>query len=190
MRTDKDALKEYLPYIVIQVERAEADDIMARLSRLCVSTQEKCLIISGDQDFIQLQIDNIFVKQWDTKHDRWISHPEPRRYLFEHVVKGDLGDGIPNAYSLDDHYITKAMRAPKVTTKKLNEMWENGPGELAASPHFKRNVMLIDLKRTPQEIQAEVERQYHFAPEKNKSRVLDYFIKNNLRVLTKSIGDF
>lgn len=190
MATVKEEIKEFMPYTVIEVEKAEADDIIARLSRLCVNTQEMCLIISGDHDFIQLQIDNIFVKQYDTKHDRWITHAEPKRYLFEHVIKGDLGDGIPNVYSLDDHYITKANRAPKVTTKKLEQMWTEGPGELVSSPHFKRNVMLIDLKKTPQDIQSDIEREFHFAPEKNKSKVLNYFIDNNLRLLTKSIGDF
>jgi len=190
LSTVKEEIIENMPYKVVEVVGAEADDIIAWLSRHAVNAQEPCLIISGDHDFIQLQIDNIFVKQYDTKHDRWITHDEPRRYLFEHVIKGDLGDGIPNAYSLDDHYVNKVSRAKPVTKKKLDELWENGPGELASSPHFKRNLEMIDLRRTPEQIKLNIRDTYFALPNKDKSRVLNYFIKHSLRKLAQSLGDF
>ncbi len=48
-------LKEFFPYRVIQVETAEADDIIGTLCHQFGNTSEKILIISGDKDFRQLQ---------------------------------------------------------------------------------------------------------------------------------------
>ena len=183
-------LEEHFPYVVIKVANAEADDVIGTLARHCVQNQEHVLIISGDKDFIQLQADNIFVKQWDNAHQRWVSHAEPKRYLFEHVIKGDMGDGIPNVYSQDDHYITKAARAKPVRTKALEEMWAGGVGELTSSPQFKRNITLIDLKRTPAEIQSEILNRLQNYPKKAKSGLMTYFMKHQLKQLSTAIGEF
>ena len=58
----REELKEFFPYKVIQVETAEADDIIATLvmnreEKLngVVSEQEPILILSSDKDFVQLQ---------------------------------------------------------------------------------------------------------------------------------------
>lgn len=49
----RDELREYLPYRVIEVEGAEADDVIAVLAAR-FSPTESVLIISEDKDFIQL----------------------------------------------------------------------------------------------------------------------------------------
>jgi len=185
----KDELIEYFPYTVIQIEKTEADDIIGVLARHCIEQQEACLIVSGDKDFIQLQADNIFIKQWDTKNERWMTDANPKRFMFEHVMRGDLADGIPNVYSPDDQFITKAARQKKITTKLLDTLWEQGL-ESADLPYLKRNITLIDLRRTPKELQEQIIAAYHSSPKKNKSQVLNYFIKNNLKQLTPSLGDF
>ena len=59
----RDELKETFPYKVLQVDGAEADDIIATLVSVVSKTPklfEKILILSGDKDFIQLQsYDNV-----------------------------------------------------------------------------------------------------------------------------------
>lgn len=186
-------IDEIFPYKVIKISKAEADDVIGTLARHCVEIQEKCLIISGDKDFIQLQIDNMWVKQYNPRTDSFVSHPEPKRYLFEHVIKGDQSDGVPNAYSLDDHYIVKTSRAKPVTKKKLDDIWDN-PCQFDRLTHefpfLKRNIKLIDLKSTPKEIKESVLNTYAKQIVKDKSQVLNYFIKNNLKVLTRSLGEF
>ena len=52
----KDELSYWFPYKLIQVEKAEADDIIAILVNLI---QERTLILSSDKDFVQLQTFNI-----------------------------------------------------------------------------------------------------------------------------------
>ena len=60
----RDELKETFPYKVLQVDGAEADDIIATIVNLVSKTPnlfEKILIMSGDKDFIQLQLSLIHI---------------------------------------------------------------------------------------------------------------------------------
>lgn len=50
----RNELKEFFPYRVIEVDGAEADDVIASLCHRFGNTDEKILIISEDQDFLQL----------------------------------------------------------------------------------------------------------------------------------------
>ena len=50
----KDELKEHMPYKVIEIDTAEADDIIAALVKKSYYTNQNVLILSGDKDFIQL----------------------------------------------------------------------------------------------------------------------------------------
>ena len=94
----KDEIKENFPYRYMYVERCEADDIIAVLSKVI---KEDVLIISGDKDFQQLQkYDNI--TQWSPNLNRMIDCVQPEEFLKEHVLKGDTSDGIPNILSNDN----------------------------------------------------------------------------------------
>lgn len=177
---------ESMQWPVIKVDGAEADDIIGTLAR---SAKSPTLITSADKDFIQLQINNPHIKQWDSIHQRWVSHDQPARYLFEHVVRGDLGDGIPNIYSQDDHYITKPGKAKKIMQTNLDRWWNEGIAEIKDLPGFKRNMTLIDLRKTPVNIQADIAAKAAL-PAKNKSKVIDYLITHRLRNLTPHLGDF
>ena len=54
----KEELTEWFPYKLVQVEKAEADDIIAVLVELI---NERSLILSSDKDFVQLIDKNDFV---------------------------------------------------------------------------------------------------------------------------------
>jgi 5'-3' exonuclease len=101
----KQELKDNFPYRVIQVETAEADDIIATLAGY---DQQDTLILSGDKDFIQLHNDTI--KQYDPVKKKFIKHDNPVGYLYEHILKGDAGDGIPNILSDDDVFVVEGKR--------------------------------------------------------------------------------
>lgn len=60
----KDELAEHFPYRVIQIESAEADDIIAVLAKHASRNNQKALIVSSDKDFKQLlQYDNVAIYQ-------------------------------------------------------------------------------------------------------------------------------
>ena len=96
LNTIKGELTEHFPYKVVHLDRAEADDIIAVLARNWID--EKVLILSGDKDFMQLQkYEN--VDQYSPVQKKFLRVKNPQEFLFEHIARGDLGDGIPNCLS-------------------------------------------------------------------------------------------
>ena len=67
----KNEIKEFLPYKVIELETAEADDIIAVLTR---RVKEKILILSGDKDFIQLH--NARIRQYNPVLNKFVGNGE------------------------------------------------------------------------------------------------------------------
>ena len=121
----RDELKETFPYKVLQVDGAEADDIIATLVGVVSRTPklfEKILILSGDKDFIQLQShDN--VKQYSPTLKKYINGVDPNEYKIEHIFRGDRGDGIPNILSPDNTF-AEGLRQKPLGKNKINECIE------------------------------------------------------------------
>jgi len=141
----KEELIAYSPYKVIEVDDAEADDVIGVLTVDCIDRNEEVLIVSRDKDFQQLNIGNHgLVSQWNKKDDIFIEVENPPRFIFEHVLKGDSSDGIPNILSPIDTFITKTRQKP-MTSKKIEYYWENRE-ELDGDERFELNKRLIVLK--------------------------------------------
>ena len=83
----KDELRQWFPYKLIQVEKAEADDIIAILVNLI---QERTLILSSDKDFVQLQTFNI--RQYSPMQKKFVDSETAERSLHEKIIRGDVGD--------------------------------------------------------------------------------------------------
>ena len=192
----KSEIKEYFPYRVIQVARAEADDVIGTLTNkfgvyLNNETNERILILSGDKDFGQLQ-KYANVEQFSPVTKRWVKVPDPRRFLREHIMKGDRGDGIPNFLSNDSCIVAKERQKP-LASKKLNLWVDQEPEDFCNEEmlrNYKRNEQLVDLDFVPNEIRNEVNRQYEEYEIPDRKGLLNYFIKNRLKLLTECIGDF
>lgn len=185
-------LKEYFPYRVIDIESAEADDIIATLvtSASFRSDCSEVLILSGDKDFIQLhKYGN--VKQYDPVRKKWITHTDPEQYLKEHILKGDAGDGVPNILSSDNCFVIGERQRP-LTAKKIEHYLKLTPTEMetAVARNYMRNKQLIDLDQTPEDIRVKVMESYHSQNDKDRSKLMNYFIANKLRNLTEHIGEF
>ena len=190
----RDEIKEYFPYKVIQIDTAEADDIIGTLSHyININSDDAILILSGDKDFIQLHKFKK-VKQYDPVHKRWVKHKDPHKYLIEHIAKGDRGDGVPNMLSRDDVFVTggrqKPMRTKYLDTLKGNvDDIENKFNNEEIKRGWLRNRMLIDLKFIPEEIQKKVLDQYN-TPTKGREKLFNYFVKHKLKHLMKDISEF
>ena len=183
-------LKEYFPYRVIDIESAEADDIIATLVRIS-SLDEAVLILSGDKDFIQLQkYDN--VKQYDPVRKKWITHDNPERYLAEHVLKGDSGDGVPNVLSSDNCFVIGERQKP-LTQKKIDALIDlglDGKFDHALARNYMRNKHLIDLSMIPVDVKDKILESYNGQGDKGRDKMFNYFIANKLKNLMESIGEF
>jgi 5'-3' exonuclease len=184
-------LKEFFPYRVIDVESAEADDIIGTLCQEFGNTNEKILILSGDKDFQQLQ-QYINVQQYDPVRKKKIICNDPERFLLEHIIKGDAGDGIPNILSDDNSFVVGKRQSP-VTQKKLDNLAAINLDGKYDHPNFRnymRNKQLIDLTQIPANVRQNILESYTLQGGKKSPNLLNYFIANRLRNLTDSIGDF
>lgn len=192
----REELRDVFPYPTIKVESAEADDIISALVHRDGRELggEPILIVSADKDFMQLQkFSN--VKQYDPIRKRWITTPDAQTYLFEHILKGDSGDGIPNFLSADDTFVSggrqKQLRSKVINEILANELPENWSGITDETlRNYNRNRMLIDLSYVPDNIKEEVFVQYGDQQGKTRAKLFNYFIKNKLKNLMENITEF
>ena len=183
----KQEIKDFLPYKVIAVESAEADDIIATL---CKRTNEKVLILSGDKDFIQLHNDRI--KQYNPVLYKFVGKDEdPYKYIREHILKGDRSDGIPNVLS-DDNVFIEGRRQTPLSKKKiegwLNEVLPTFTEE--QEKNYLRNRQLIDLSFVPEWLEQNINREFNDVKVATRDKILGYFINKKLKTLIESIDEF
>ena len=187
----RDELKTFFPYKVIQVETCEADDIIGVIAHeegTELNMGEPILILSGDKDYIQLH-KYANVKQYDPVRKRWISNANPEKYLAEHIIKGDAGDGIPNVLSVDNAFVMGIRQRP-ITQKRLAEWADINNMDDEVKRNYMRNRALIDLNEVPQSMKEEILSIWNEENGKDRSQLLNYFIKNKLRNLMECITEF
>jgi hypothetical protein len=192
----RDELKENFPYKVVQVSKVEADDIIASLCikhgvELKTASTEKILIVSSDKDFLQLQR-FVNVEQYSPMAKKFLRESDPEKFLREHIIRGDTGDGIPNILSADDSFVSGTRQKP-VTEKKLNtwltQEFESFCDETMLR-NVKRNEMLIDLSKVPVEYQTKILETYETAPKNGRDKLMNYFIKNRMKQLMLNLQEF
>jgi 5'-3' exonuclease len=189
----KEEVKGNFPYVVLQVESAEADDLIATMVDRYGNNGEKIMIVSGDKDFAQLQRYKN-VSQYSPITKKMIKVDDPMEYLFEHVIRGDSGDGVPNILSRDDVFVNGLRQKPlqkKKVASMIDEMKRGiTPFDGEVKRNYLRNIQLIDLTRVPDDIRQEVIYKYTNYERKDRSLLLNYFIKNKLKNLMSDIQEF
>jgi len=192
LNTVKEELIEFFPYKVLEVYGAEADDIIAALCLELEFDNGKTLILSGDKDFVQLQ-KYTNVSQYSPITKKFVNGIDPHEYLYEHILKGDVSDGVPNVLSPDNTFVDGLRQRP-LSKKKISSwagpMCEQMLPNDETKRNYQRNRKLIDLKESPKELFLECLESYHKAPEGDRSKLLNYFIDNRLKELMDNIGDF
>lgn len=186
----KNDLREHFPYKVLDVDGAEADDVIAVLAKIH-HKNEKIVICSKDADYKQLQkYDN--VKQYDPKTGIFIKSNDVHKELKEKIIRGDSGDGITNILSQDDCLVIK-KRQTAISSKKIEE-WVNQTPEQFCNEDmlskYNRNLMLIDFEYIPSYIQEGVMQEFSNEVCGSKSKIYKYFIENNMIDLLEIIEDF
>ena len=185
----KNEIRDNFPYVVMYVEKCEADDIIAVLVKQ--QKEKKYMIVSGDKDFIQLQkYPN--VKQYAPIQKKFLGEDlDPKMYLKELIIKGDRSDGIPNILSHDDVFKTGEKQKP-INKKRLEE-WsniDNIPLGSETMKFYNRNKHLIDFDEIPKSIEETIINSFETYKVKGRSLLLNYFINNKLKSLIDKIDDF
>jgi len=187
----KQELKDNFPYKVIDVEGAEADDIIGTLVPM-FADKEKVLILSSDGDFLQLQQYGSNVKQYNPSLKKYVKSENPLVELKEKIIRGDKGDGIPNIFSPSDCFVRDLRQKPitkGVLEKYLNENYGDWQDE-SAKTGFSRNQTLIDLRLIPSDIKQKIINTFEETKPANKQKMLNYFIQNKLKNLMDVIEEF
>ena len=200
----RDELDQFFPYKVINVDGTEADDVIAILAEWSQTNDlmntspfadgdpKPFLVVSGDHDFIQLQRYKN-VKQFSPIQKKYVSaNTTAERYVLEHTIRGDKGDGIPNVLSPDDCLVSGERQKP-ISSKKLEE-WLTDPATMPNDnvflQRFKRNKMLVDFTQIPNNVREAVINTFVLTPDKNKSKLLNYFIENKMKHMLEVIEEF
>lgn len=187
----RDELKTYFPYRVIHLDGTEADDVIAILVKNRTNGMEKTLVLSGDKDFQQLQR-YANVKQYSPVLKKFITCKNPEAFLKEHIIRGDIGDGIPNFLSSDDSLVAGTRQKP-ISSKKLESWLSADPAEFCTESMlrgFKRNQQLVDFDFIPKEIERAILDEYAAQADKGRGQLFNYFVTNKLKGLTEAINDF
>jgi 5'-3' exonuclease len=194
-------LTEHFPYPVIDVDGAEADDVIAVLAEYSqtmntdglMPSAEPFLVLSGDHDFNQLQKWSN-VKQYAPVQKKFIKLTEtPHAVLMEHIIMGDKGDGVPNILSCDDTFINGDRQRP-IRKDKLAEWKTQKPEEFINSDemwrNYQRNRELVDLSRIPEDIKESIIDSYEMQKGGDRSGLLNYFIANRMTQLIELVDEF
>lgn len=191
----REEIQENLPYKVMHMEGCEADDIIGALA---IRTQEfgqgePVMIVSSDKDFIQLQKYNN-VKQFSPIQKKAVTDKNPRTYLFNHIMRGDSGDGIPNVLSKDDTFMSGGKQTPLRQTRiddwaaNADKLKDYMPEDLYRN--YQRNKTLIDLNEIPENIQESIINKYDNQKLPMKMKVLNYLIKKRCTNLIECVEEF
>jgi 5'-3' exonuclease len=186
----KRELKENFPYKVVDVEGAEADDIIGTLTPL-YSSNEKVLILSSDGDFLQLQ-QYKNVKQYNPTQKKFVKSENPLLELKEKIISGDKGDGIPNVLSSADCFV-RDLRQKPITKNKMQQMLNEAYGDWEdenARIGFSRNQTLIDLRQIPDDIKNLIIDTYNNTKPSPRSKLINYFMEKKLKNLMDVIEEF
>jgi hypothetical protein len=181
-------LESDFPYRVLKQEGLEADDL---IGALVIYEPGPHAIVSNDKDFFQLlKFPN--VSMYSPLKSSEIICSAPERFLIEQIIKGDKGDGIPNVLSDGDTFVSGKRQSP-IRTKKLEE-WINSRPEDIFSPeildNYRRNEKLISLFKIPDAIKDKALEAFHNANVNPRSKLLQYFIRFNLRNMLDRITEF
>lgn len=168
-------LEQYTNVTVLQADRIEADDFIARWIQTHLEDQH--IIVSGDSDFQQLLAAN--VKIFDGMKGHVISHngvwtdrqkpvlgkdrkplipPDPKWALFKKCIRGDVSDNIMSAYpGVRETKIRAAFDDRETKAYDWNnfmqQRWVDHKGnEMLVADCYALNRTIIDLTAQPDAI--------------------------------------
>lgn len=138
----------------IQVEKAEADDIIGTIAHYLESKHPniELYIVSGDSDFYQLCRENVYIYNYKQKKQIQFSKEEANAILLKKIINGDPSDSIKPI--LCGVKISREQKAQIFKNPdKLKEFLNQNP---KIKEKFKINNKLINLSFVPANIKKQI----------------------------------
>lgn len=187
----KTELIDNFPFKVIQLDGAEADDIIAVLAKYFHEKNQPVMVCASDNDFKQLSKYSL-VQQYSLSNKKILDRIENvEMHLMEKSIRGETGDGIPNILSNDNCLVDK-IRQKRCTEKFVSSILSTGLVPEIFKEKYERNRTLIDFDRIPKDIIESIINKYESYPATvNKiSKLTMYFVTHKLSKLMDNINDF
>ena len=182
-------ISDNLPIKIMEVDKAEADDCIAVIVKSYQN--EAHMIVSNDKDFQQLQKYKK-VKQYAPLRNAFYTTDNPEKFLKEHIIRGDSGDGIPNILSDDDVFVSPDKRQKPIRKAKLNSEWMKQRFEdfVDDKDKIERNKVLIDFDYIPNELHDKIIEEYKIKrPTRKLTDVIKYILSKDMKLMVDKIQD-
>lgn len=186
-------LKHHMPFKVLKVKSAEADDVIAVIS---IESNMDSIISSNDEDFLQLCSEHISL--WNPTKKEFVTCEDPIQFLAQKCLTGQPKDDIFNAFTSDNWGLTEGTegkRKPGLGIKTAEKILKEGIDnwlektkpykkfdvEVDPVKNFERNRVLIDFQKIPMTIVNRVMDQYinySYPPPRN---IYQFFKKHGMR---------
>lgn len=143
----------------IRVAHMEADDIIASICMYLKNTKpnQKILLISGDEDFLQLGRDNLSFVNYKLKKPKVLTEEEAKSELKKKIINGDTSDCIPSIF------LSKiSPKIKKAIIESDDELFKYLGENSEVLKRYDLNKKMID---------------FHFIPKKYYDNVIDIFTK-------------
>lgn len=146
-------MKTYFPFYVIEQDGLEADDVIAYL----VKTNLGCnkTIVTSDGDYVQLlRFKN--TNLYDPMKNKMVTGINPVLELEKKILTGDKSDNVPPIKPRLGIKTAEKLLSTGQLELMLEEVDSKGePCELRRN--YERNKQLVDLTRTPQSLQEQLQ---------------------------------
>lgn len=181
-------IQENLPFKVLQVNNCEGDDIIAVL---CKEVPNNYVIISVDEDFLQLYGDNVAIYNPHHKKQCYVTCEDTRQFIIKKCLTGQAKDGIFNIKTPLDWPVDK--RKPGfgevAATKVMNEGYEKWLKDNGLEERFKVNQTLMDFDMIPKAISTSILNTYNSYKLPDPDKIYPFFAKNKFNTYLDDIGN-
>lgn len=173
-----DEISECLPFRVIRVQHAEADDIIAVI---CMERNGQYTIISTDEDYLQLITPN--VKIFNPLKRKYVTCISPRAFIIEKCLLGQKKDDIFNINTPLDWPADK--RKPSFGKAQLDKVlsigYEKWLKDNNLTERFEVNRILMDFNCIPKTIKTRILNVYDSYKLPDPANMYGFFERNGFK---------
>jgi 5'-3' exonuclease len=176
-------LRHHMPFKIIGVKGAEADDVIAVLAK---NLDNRCVVVSNDEDYLQLYSKRIRI--WNPSKKKYTTCDNVDDFIVSHCLTGQSKDDIFNIKTPDDWGLTEATKGkrkpgfgPKSAEKVMAEGYKDWLKRNDLEERYHRNEVLMNFDFIPNTIvnrTLKVYYDYNFPPPENIYR---FFNDNGMR---------
>jgi 5'-3' exonuclease len=174
----EDMKKALTNFVFIDVDSAEADDVIAVLAKTIGKDYKESIVISNDGDYVQLLAESN-LKLFNPMKRQFVKSLNSKTAMLVKVLSGDKSDNIPN--------LRKGL-GEKTAAKIIRDGLEDYLTENKLTKEYERNTKLVDWNYIPKPIVKNIKIIYSKYETKplNSTKLLMFFSTLNNKKLTET----